>query len=482
MRRSKTRLLSALFALFVGSSMLAACAVNPATGRRELSFIGESQEIAMGREADPQIVASLGLYPDSAVQRYVRGLGEQLAAASERPDLPWTFRVLDDPTVNAFALPGGYIYVTRGIMTHLTSEAELVGILGHEIGHVTAKHSVNQMSRQQLAQLGLGVGMIVSERVRAVGDLAAQSLGLLFLKYGRDDEREADMLGFRYMTAQGYDPSQLANVFEMLNQVSAQAGQRIPEWLSTHPDPGSRSVAIGQMIAESGRDFSGAIVREPEYMQTIDGVIFGANPREGYFEDAEFFHPDLRFALTFPSGWQTVNQKQAVQGMNAEQDAIVALTLAEGSANQARNAFMASEGITTIRTWEQPVGGLVAAWGEFAATTQDGGTLRGTTTFVEYEGNLYRLIGYAPRGAWAAREQAVRGFLFSFRSVSDPAVLGVRPDRVRVVRVGSAMTVQQFMQNYPSRVPEATISLINQIAPDGSFVAGRLAKQIVQGS
>ena len=217
----KLRRLALVLAVAASFAVVTSCAVNPATGQREFSLVSEGQEIAMGREADPQIVAQLGLYPDSAVQRYVSDLGLRLAAQSERPDLPWTFRVLDDPTVNAFALPGGFIYITRGILTHLESEAQLVGVLGHEIGHVTARHSASQMSRAQLAQIGLVAGMVFSETVRDYAGVASQSLGLLFLKFGRDDESQADELGIRYMTRVGYDPRELAGVMTMLSRTSS---------------------------------------------------------------------------------------------------------------------------------------------------------------------------------------------------------------------------------------------------------------------
>ncbi|HYS60950.1 MAG TPA: M48 family metalloprotease, partial [Gemmatimonadales bacterium] len=159
----------------------AGCAVNPATGARQLMLISESQEIAMGRDYDQQVAASIGLYADTAWQRWIQQFGARLAASSERPNLPWTFHVVDDPVVNAFALPGGYIYVTRGILAHLNSEAELSGVVGHEIGHVTARHSVSQLSKQQLAQLGLAVGSIASPEFGRYAGLAGQALGVLFL-------------------------------------------------------------------------------------------------------------------------------------------------------------------------------------------------------------------------------------------------------------------------------------------------------------
>ena len=150
---------------------LSGCSLNPATGKRQLVLFGESQEIEMGRAADKDVVASMGSYPDAELQAFVSNLGTRLARLSERPDLPWTFRIVDDPLVNAFALPGGYIYVTRGILAHFGSEAELAAVLGHEIGHVTARHGVNQLSKAQLAGIGLGLGSMIEPELERFGNL-----------------------------------------------------------------------------------------------------------------------------------------------------------------------------------------------------------------------------------------------------------------------------------------------------------------------
>src|SRR3989449_10965806 len=321
------------------------CAVNPATGSRQLMLISESQEIAMGRDYDKQVAASIGLDPDSGLQRYMQQFGARLAATSERPNLPWSFRVVDDPVVNAFALPGGYIYVTRGILAHLNSEAELAGVAGHEIGHVTARHSVSQLSKQQLAQLGLAVGSIASPEFGRYAGLAGQGLGRRFLKYSRDNQSQADDLGLRYMRRANYDPREMPHVFEMLTRVSqAQGGGRVPEWLATHPNPENRRGRIEQEIAALPQDFSGAAVNRDTYLRRLDGLVFGNNPREGYFKENQFFHPDLRFRVTFPEGWTTNNGKQTVIAVSPQQDAMVEVSVAkEPTADAAARAYLAQQ-------------------------------------------------------------------------------------------------------------------------------------------
>src|SRR5512143_4192186 len=196
-----------------------ACSRNAATGANQFSLYSEAQEIQMGRDADQQVAASLGLYPDPALQAYVQQLGAALAAKTERPGLPWTFRVVDDAAVNAFALPGGFIYVTRGLLGYVGSEAQLASVIGHEIGHVTARHSVTQLSRQELAGFGLGIASAVSPTIARYGGLAGAGLGILFLSYSRADEQQADELGLRYMVRDNFAPSEMPKVFTMLERV-----------------------------------------------------------------------------------------------------------------------------------------------------------------------------------------------------------------------------------------------------------------------
>src|SRR3954468_7380034 len=189
----------------LGMTLVLGCAENPATGKKQLNLVPQSQEISIGKQSAEEVAPSVGIYDHGNLQHYISDLGHRLAAQGERPNLPWTFQVVDDSAVNAFALPGGYVFITRGILAHMNNEAQLASVMGHEIGHVTAKHSVNQISKQEVAQLGLGLGMVFSEDVRRFGQLGAAGLQVLFLKFSRDAENQADELGLRYASKAGFD-------------------------------------------------------------------------------------------------------------------------------------------------------------------------------------------------------------------------------------------------------------------------------------
>jgi predicted Zn-dependent protease len=456
---------------------LAACAINPATGERQLSFMSEGQEIEMGIAADPDIVASMGLYPDEELQVYVQDLGARLAGQSERPDLPWTFRVLDDPLINAFALPGGFIYVTRGILAHFESEAELAGVLGHEIGHVTARHSVNQISRAQLAQIGLGVGMILAPELQPFEALANTSMQLLFLRFGRDDERQADQLGVRYMSRLGYDPHQLGGVMAMLGQTSASGGAgQMPEWLSTHPNPDNRGERITGAAEAAEVASDPPLVRREEYLPRLDGMTYGVNPREGYFEESRFLHPDMAFQLDFPEGWRSMNSKRAVQAISPQEDALLALTLGEGAAVvEALSAFLAQDGMQSGNRSTDPINGIPAASADFRFTSQEG-VLDGRVVFLEHRGVLLRFIGYGPSQAWSSRRDVVLPSLQSFRPLTDESLLNVEPARLRVVTLGRGMSFSSVLEREGATAYADQARLLNRVQGDPMLPAGRMLK------
>lgn len=482
MSRRGLRSIASLAGLALLLAPLGGCAVNPATGRRQLSLISESREIAMGREADEEIVATYGLYEDEALQRWIQRIGEDLAAESERPALPWTFRILDDPIVNAFALPGGFIYVTRGILTHLESEAELAGVVGHEIGHVTARHGVNQMSKAQLLGLGLEVGVAVEPGLRRFGDVAGLGLQLLFLKFGRDDERQADRLGLRYAAAEGYDPAQMPEVFRVLREVSAaQGSERMPAWLSTHPDPDNRIELVRAELGEYAGTVANPTIGRESYLRRIDGMVFGEDPRHGFFRDSEFFHPRMEFRFDFPPGWTTSNTRAAVAAVAPDEAAAVQITLEEeGSAEEAAGEFFRPGAITRGPSWVERLHGVPVVSATFAAATS-GGSLRGRVVFLRHDDRVFRLVGYGTAERWASHDDSVRRSLESFRRLTDRAALDVEPERIDLVELPRTLTLESFAREYPSSVDLATLGRINHVEPGSSLPAGRLVKRVTGG-
>ncbi len=463
----------------------AGCARNPVTGKSEISLVSESQEIEMGRQANQQAIQSIGLYPDEKVQTYVAGIGKRMAAASERPNLPWEFHVVNDAAVNAFALPGGFIFITRGLMTHVNNEAELASVVGHEIGHVTARHSVQQISKAQLATLGLGVGSILSSDVAQFAGVLSQGLGLLFLKYGRDAENQADDLGFKYALGQNYDVREMGEVFQTLGRVgeASGGGGKLPEWLSTHPNPENRVAKTEERVSKLGRDLSNTTIDREEYLQHIQGMTFGEDPRQGYFEGNKFYHPDLRFQLSFPEGWQTQNTAQAVLAGSPEKDAIMQLSLAgKASPREAAQQFLSQEGVQAGDGSTSSINGLPAASSYFEAQTQEG-AVQGLVSFVSYGGNTYGLLAYTPAGKLRGYDQVFRSSIGSFSELRNSAALNVKPAKVELVKLSREMTLEQFNAQYPSTIPIEHLAIINELeGPASAIPAGRTVKRVVGGT
>ena len=472
------RAVTAPLVIFLGFT--AGCATNPATGERQLSLIPEQQEIQMGREAAQQVQQTLGFVDRPGLQAYVRQLGQQLAAASERPDLPWEFHVVDDPTPNAFALPGGFIYITRGMLNLLTSEAELASVLGHEIAHVTARHSVNQISKQQLAQLGFGLGSVFFPAVQELSPLIGSGLNLLFLKYGRDDEREADELGFEYMRASGYAPSEFADVFATLERAEPESAGAVPSWLSTHPAPAER-VEAARTRAANVTAPADATVGRARYLRAIDGLIYGKNPRQGFFRDGVFYHPDLRFQVRFPADWQTQNLAQAVVGASPSGAAAIELTLTPAATpEQALRAFASQQGLQMAPPAERVLNGVPALVTEFVAETAQG-RIRGVAAFPRHLGRTYQVLGYGATPYWGTFGPLVRNAIETFGPVTAPSILTVEPNRVDVVELNVPQTLAEFARRYPSAVPVEELAVINHVDEPATdrLSAGLLVKRVV---
>jgi predicted Zn-dependent protease len=485
MTRRSRRLALVPFSALLAAGLAAgvSCARNPVTGKNELSLVSESQEIELGKQSAEQVQQSIGFYEDPAVQSYVSEIGMRMAKASERPNLPWEFHVVNDASVNAFALPGGFIYVTRGLMTSINNEAELATVLGHEIGHVTNRHSVQQISKQQVAQLGLGIGSILSNDVARMAGLASQGLGVLFLKYSRDAENQADLAGFRYSLNQNYDVREMASVFQTLDRVSAAGGGgRLPEWLATHPNPGTRIENTEQRLDTLHKDLSNTIIKRDQYLAHVRNMTYGEDPRQGFFENGVFYHPDLRFQMQFPQGWQTQNTPAAVMAGSPQQDAIIQLSLAgKASPREAAQQFLSQQGVQAGNTSTSSVNGLPAASGYFQAQTEQG-TIQGLVTFLSFNGNTYGIMGYTPAGKLTTYDNVFQQTINSFTQLRNQAALNVQPAKVELVKLTREMTLEQFNSQYPSTIPIEELAIINEIeSPTSAIPVGRTVKRVIGG-
>jgi predicted Zn-dependent protease len=443
-------------------------------------LISEAQEIQMGREAAESVRSAVGLVENQSLQSYVQQIGQREAAASERPNLPWQFQVVDDPGPNAFALPGGFIYVTRGMLSLMTSEAELAGVLGHEIGHVTARHSVNQISKQQLAQLGVGLGSIFFPEARPFESLVGAGLQLLFLKYSRDDEREADVLGFEYMRGRGYDVSEFDDVFAALDRIGEGERGALPAWLTTHPAPAERVTAAQTRAAAVGQQPNARVGGE-DYLGQINRLVYGNDPRQGFFTGPNFYHPKLKFQLTFPEGWRTENLTQAVVGVPQGNQAAFQLTIAgDIGPETAMQRFFSQSGAAPGRVVRDRLQGEPATIAEFQAQT-DSGLVQGLTAYVRHGELTYQLIGYTAAPLYSRYGAAIERAIRSFGPVTDPQILNVQPKRIDVVRVPTAMTVSEFARQFGSAEPPQTLAILNGLpGPESRLTAGTLAKRVVE--
>lgn len=472
---------------------------NPVTGKRQMLGFSWSQEQQIGKDADAEIVEQYGLYDDPELQAYVNRVGQKVLAetelrdpqaAAQYRDTPFTFRVLNSTVVNAFAVPGGYVYVTRGLVTHLDNEAQLAVVLGHEIGHVAARHSARQAAKTQLGQLGLMAGAILGTAVLDNPQVANQLLGLssqamqlLMTKYSRDAEREADELGVSWAAERGYDAAESAAFFQTLKRIGERDGLRLPAWQSTHPDPGEREQTVKMLAAKNTPP--GAILSkgEDQFLQHIDGVVVGDDPREGFVQGNTFYHPELRFQFPVPRGWKVQNERTAVMMISPNRDAAMSFELtAAKSARDAAQRLSATEGLRVVeskstRVNDQPAVAVVAQ-----GNTQQG-SVGLLTYFIEYAGRVYGFTGMTGAARLNSYSDEFERSMTGFDRLSDPAKIAVRPARLAVFTADRTAPFASF-------VPTSTIAgmsaeelaILNQVQLNQTIPAGTKLKIPREGS
>ncbi len=476
--------------------ILPSCVVqqNPVSGNKRAFAYSWDKEVEIGTQADQEIAAQFGVYQDEKIQNYIDELGQELLEVSHmrRDDTdpkfkntPFTFRVLNSPVVNAFALPGGYVYVTRGLMNHLNNEAQLAVVVGHEIGHVAARHASQRALSQTISQIAVVGGSILGQELlglpgQSLMDLSSQAAQLLLLSYSRDHERESDRLGVEYAAMKNYEASEGAKFFTSLKRISEKRGQSIPTHLSTHPDPGEREKNIPVMAQEwEEKGYRQSIVDKDEYLSLLDGMVFGENPREGFVENETFIHPDLAFKFPVPGGWQVINQATQVGMISPSEDAIMILRIdSEASSPRASVLeFTSQEGITVVNEGETLSSGEWPAYEADATAASQGNEFGLYVYAVEYGDNIYNFLNYTSSSAYDNYKSVFTRTTNGFDKLTEEKYLNIEPVRLRIVEADRRAPFREFLPDpLPMGNQPQDIAIVNQVDLDEMIEPGTKLK------
>lgn len=478
--------------LAVAIVAMSGCATNPVSHQPEFVLMSENQELAIGRELHTKILKEYGKYDDVELQGYVQEIGERLAAASDRPQLIYRFTVLDSAEVNAFALPGGYVYITRGILAYMNSEAELASVLGHEIGHVTARHAVRQHTAAQAANIGATIGSIFLPELRTFGGgQLVNLLGTALLRgYGRDHELQADGLGAQYMARNGYDATAMLDVLRTLknqetfeNRLAKQEGREPRVYhgiFATHPDTDTRLKEV--VGAAQGLQAGGARQRDPErYLSHLDGMVVGDSAREGFVRGNEFFHPDLGFGLRFPAGWTVRNRPQRVLFIAPQGKALLQMSAEDLNKRIAPRQFMIERlGLKNL----SHEGSLSPAGLEGHTAVASGRTGQGVRearfAVVYLDNRAYIFAGQVEdRGSIEVYDTAFLESVRSFHPLAAAERRDLKPLRLRVMAAPASASFASLANGspYPTHAEER-LRLLNGRYPTGELRAGEAIKVV----
>jgi predicted Zn-dependent protease len=457
---------------------LGGCAANPVSGKQDFVMMSEQQEIALGRSSDAEVRKQYKVYANPALQSYVDRVGQKVAEHSHRPNIHYHFTVLDTPEINAFALPGGYVYITRGILAYLNSEAEMAAVLGHEVGHVTARHGVRQQSAAQATNIGISiVSIFVPElRSQAGHDLSNLLGGALLSGYGREHELEADHLGAQYLARSGYDPQAMIRVISVLkNQesfdavVAKQEGREPSHYHGTfasHPDNDTR---LQQVVGEaSSLKVANPSENKSEFLKQTDGLVFNDSVNEGVVRDNKFMHPDLGIALTFPPEWHVKNSSTQLVALSPGSDAAIQLKVDNNPSGTATEyAHRAVGNGATVESLE--IEKLHAAIG----------SANNVVLGVIYFDRKAFLIQCNAKTAevYNAQREAMKTSIRSFHTLSEDERKQIRPLTIKLVTVRKGDTYVKLAQHSPlGKNAESYLRLINEQYPQGEPDVGQTLK------
>jgi predicted Zn-dependent protease len=474
------------------ATVVAGCAVNPVSGRSEVAVISAEKERELGAEEARKVEASMGLVADPALIAYVQAVGARVAKQSPRQDISYTFQIVNQPEPNAFALPNGNIYLSRGLLALANSEDELAGVLAHEVIHVAARHTVRSANvavatsplRIATGIAGVATGIIaprVGEGIMGLGDVATEAF---MAPYGRSQEREADDVGVELAARAGYDPRGLPRILQGLEREEAlrKEGPARQSFFDTHP-------ATPERVRETGEKAAGLRTAPPapvakshgEFLARLNGLLVGDDPTDGTFVETRFFQPAVGITVRFPAGWETRNTPRAVMGHTRDKEAVLLLTVAgEGDdpAQVAREAEEAAGARLLARATALEINGLravrsvVAADGARGPTTLD-------FTWIAHRGTVYRIVGVSPTPRSGAYRPLFDQAVSSFRAMTPTDTAQLREARLRVVTARAGERLADVARRAGSVWAADEIAVANALAADARLRAGQAIKVAV---
>ncbi|MET4108155.1 M48 family metalloprotease [Hymenobacter sp. UYP22] len=440
-----------------------------------------------GAQPDPQVVAQFGLLDNAKLQSYIDQKGMQMGRISDRPADVKGFTIVDSPIINAFATPDGHVYFTRGIMAHFNNEAQFSGVLGHEIGHITARHGQKQQTRSTIANGALILGSILSKRVASIAQPASQVVGLGLLKYGRDDENESDKLGVKYSSKIGYDPASMADFFLTLQRTEQSSGAAtVPTFLSSHPNSADRYTNVKKLAAQAeqqaGRQLA---VNRDQYLRMIEGLPYGDNPREGYVENSVFYHPDLKFQFPIPQGWKSQNSPSQFQMAEPSGKAVqILLPAGNKGLDETAQALAQQLKLQNAQAQKTTVNGFpaVVIQGDQVGQDQSGqqGITASTLTYLIQDGQtVYALVGLCGPGTLGTYGSTFQRTAQGFRRLTDASKINRQPERIRIKTAKAGQTLASALAaNGVASKRYEEMAILNGMKTTDKMTAGMLFKVV----
>jgi len=476
----------------VGCALLAlaaGCATNPVSGRPQVTVVSETTERELSEEEARKVAETMGLYDDEALTRYVRAVGERLARVSPRQSVPYSFQIVDMMEPNAFALPGGQVYVSRGLLVLLNSEDELAGVLGHEVGHVAARHAAQRVTRAAPIGILTGIGSAVTGIVsptlgHVVGGIGGFAGALVLSPYSRGQEHEADEIGQELAAKAGWDPAGLSSALRALEREEAlhSGEKRAASFFATHPPLPDRVAETETRAATLARAAGAPLAgTRAEFVRKLDGLPVGARARDGVFDGATFRHPDLDFQVQFPAGWKTANERTVVGAGAPDGRAVVGLeVVGEGNDPEASMRQFEQKAKVDLASGAErlKINGLPATHATAMARTRQG-RIALDLTWIAYAGRIYRVTGASEPDAANAAAPLFRSTTLTFRPLSSAERAAIRERRVRIASARRGERLDDVLARTRSPWNVAMAAVANGVDGDAPLAAGQPVKVAV---